>query len=71
LCATWPTLPDAVLKAVKEVDLRQEAERRLTAAVVETMAWGQAVPEAVRRAVLRHRDLIRRFDAADRAGDPE
>ncbi len=71
LRATWPTLPDAVLKHVKEQDDRGEAERRLTAALVETMAWGQAAPEAVRRAVLRHRALIRRFDAADRAADPE
>jgi hypothetical protein len=60
-----------VLQDVKQVDLRVEAERRLTAALAETVAQVKAAPEAVRRALLRHRSLIRRHDAADRAGDPE
>ena len=65
LRATWSSLPEAVLKEVSQEDHRVEAERILTAALVE------AAPEAVRRALLRHRGLIRRLDAADRAGNPE
>jgi hypothetical protein len=68
---TWPTLPETVLKEVKEEDNRAEAERRLTAAVAETVAGITAAPEAVRRALLRHRDQIRRVAAADHASDPE
>jgi hypothetical protein len=70
LRATWPTLPDAVLKDVSQEDVRVEAERRLTAAVAEMLAGVPAAPGAVRRARLRHRDLIRRLDAADHAGSP-
>jgi hypothetical protein len=71
LRATWPMLPEPVLKDVNQQILRAEAERRLTAAVAETVAGIPAAPGAVRRARLRHRDLIRRLDAADRAGDLE
>ncbi len=68
---TWPILPVAVLKAVSQEDVRAEAEHRLTAAVAETLAGVRASSERVRRAQLRHRTLIQRFDAADRAGDLE